>query len=333
MDKVIIIAEAGDNHNGDIRLAYQLIDIAVEAKADYIKFQTFKTEEMLSKTAGMAEYQKKNLQIATDSQYHMVKELELPQESFLKLKEYAENQGIGFMSSPFDISSIRYLDSIGMDIFKIPSGEITNLPYLEEMAQYGKDIILSTGMAEMDEIQFALDTLKKNKAGKISVLHCNTEYPTPFEDVNLQAMLTIKNRFNVEVGYSDHTAGIEVPIAAVAMGAKIIEKHFTIDKNMRGPDHKASLEPQELKDMISAIRNIEKALGSIEKKPSPSERKNIPIARKSIVAIQKIKKGDIFSMDNIGVKRPGDGISPIYWHDVIGSISKYDFDEDDLIKI
>lgn len=332
MDKTLIIAEAGDNHNGDIELAFQLVDIAVEAKADYVKFQTFKTEQLTSRNARMAEYQKQNIGQEM-SQYEMLKKLELPFGSFLELKKYAEKQGIGFLSSPFDIESIRYLNEIDVDLFKIPSGEITNVPYLEEIATYKKKIILSTGMSSLEEIGFALNILRENGANDISVLHCNTEYPTPFEDVNLKAMITIRDVFDVEVGYSDHTVGIEIPIAAVAMGAKIIEKHFTIDKNMEGPDHKASLEPLELKNMVSAIRNIEKSMGDGVKKPSPSELKNKDIARKSIVAIKAIKCGERFTKENLGVKRPGYGISPIKWKEIIGTIANKDYEEDELIVL
>lgn len=332
MDKTLIIAEAGDNHNGDIELAFQLVDIAVEAKADYVKFQTFKTEQLTSRNARMAEYQKQNIGQEM-SQYEMLKKLELPFGSFLELKRYAEKQGIGFLSSPFDIESIRYLNEIDVDLFKIPSGEITNVPYLEEIATYKKKIILSTGMSSLEEIGFALNILRENGANDISVLHCNTEYPTPFEDVNLKAMITIRDVFDVEVGYSDHTVGIEIPIAAVAMGAKIIEKHFTIDKNMEGPDHKASLEPLELKNMVSAIRNIEKSMGDGVKKPSPSELKNKDIARKSIVAIKAIKCGERFTKENLGVKRPGYGISPIKWKEIIGTIANKDYEEDELIVL
>jgi N,N'-diacetyllegionaminate synthase len=330
--KTLIIAEAGDNHNGDIDLAFKLIDVAVEAKADYVKFQTFKTESIISKFAEMAEYQKKNTGI-NESQFDMVKKLELPFNAFKELKEYAKTKGIGFMSSPFDIESIDYLASIDVDIFKIPSGEITNLPYLETLASYNKPIILSTGMCEIDEIRSAIEIIKMRGNNKISLLHCNTEYPTPFEDVNLNAMITLKETFDVPVGYSDHTLGIEVPIAAVSLGATIIEKHYTIDKDMQGPDHKASLDPAELKEMVRTIRNVEKILGDGIKRPSKSEIPNIIIARKSIVASKDIKAGELFTKDNLAVKRPGDGVSPMKWYEVIGKEALKSFLKDAKIEI
>ena len=313
--KVFIIAEAGDNHNGDYDTALKLVDKAVEAGADCVKFQTFVTERVISKLAEKADYQKESTGTG-ESQYEMVKKLELSFEQFRQIKKYCEQKKIIFLSTPF---------------WKIPSGEITNLPYLEKIAHTGKDIIMSTGMCTMEEIQKAIDILKKNGAGKITLLHCNTEYPTPYEDVNLRAMKTMAETFGVEVGYSDHTKGIEVPIAAVAMGAVVIEKHFTLDKNMPGPDHKASLEPDELKQMIQSVRNIEKALGSSEKKPSTSEIKNIDIARKSIVAKKAIKKGEELTEDNLDIKRPGNGISPMYWYDLLGMKAVKDFSEDELI--
>ena len=314
--KVFIIAEAGDNHNGNYDTALKLVDKAVEAGADCVKFQTFVTERVISKLAEKADYQKESTGTG-ESQYEMVKKLELSFEQFL--------------STPFDLESIEFLQEIDIPFWKIPSGEITNLPYLEKIAHTGKDIIMSTGMCTMEEIQKAIDILKKNGAGKITLLHCNTEYPTPYGDVNLRAMKTMADTFGVEVGYSDHTKGIEVPIAAVAMGAVVIEKHFTLDKNMPGPDHKASLEPYELKQMVQSIRNIEKALGSSEKKPSASEIKNIDIARKSIVAKKTIKKGEELTEDNLDIKRPGNGISPMYWYDLLGTKAVKDFSEDELI--
>lgn len=330
--KTLIIAEAGDNHNGDIELAYKLIDVAAAAQADYVKFQTFRTEEVISVFAEMAEYQKANTGIV-ESQFDMVKKLELPFLAFKELKAYAESKGIGFMSTPFDLYSIEYLASIDVDMLKIPSGEITNLPYLEKIAAYGKPIILSTGMSSMEEIRNAVSILRENGCGEISILHCNTQYPTPYEDVNLRAMESLKKEFNVRVGYSDHTLGIEVPIAAVALGAEIIEKHFTLDKNMEGPDHKASLEPEELKAMVASIRNIEKTLGDGIKKSSPSEEPNKSIARKSIVAARDIKEGEVFSKENLAVKRPGNGISPMRWYEVLGQKAKKDFSKDELIVI
>lgn len=328
--KVFIIAEAGDNHNGDYNLALQLVDKAVEAGADCVKFQTFITENVISKFAEKADYQKENTG-ESESQYEMVKKLELSFEQFRSIKGYCEKKGILFLSTPFDLDSIDFLQEIDIPFWKIPSGEITNLPYLEKIAKTKKDIILSTGMSTMEEIGQALDILKKNGAGNITLLHCNTEYPTPFEDVNLQAMKTMKKAFGVSVGYSDHTVGIEVPVAAVAMGATVIEKHFTLDKNMEGPDHKASLEPDELRQMVTSIRNIEKAMGSDVKQPSPSEKKNINIARKSIVAKRAIQKGEILTEENLYIKRPGDGISPMRWYEIIGTKAVKDFVEDELI--
>ena len=328
--KVFIIAEAGDNHNGNYDTALKLVDKAVEAGADCVKFQTFVTERVISKLAEKADYQKESTGTG-ESQYEMVKKLELSFEQFRQIKKYCEQKKIMFLSTPFDLESIEFLQEIDIPFWKIPSGEITNLPYLEKIAHTGKDIIMSTGMCTMEEIQKAIDILKKNGAGKITLLHCNTEYPTPYGDVNLRAMKTMADTFGVEVRYSDHTKGIEVPIAAVAMGAVVIEKHFTLDKNMPGPDHKASLEPYELKQMVQSIRNIEKALGSSEKKPSASEIKNIDIARKSIVAKKTIKKGEELTEDNLDIKRPGNGISPMYWYDLLGTKAVKDFSEDELI--
>ncbi len=327
--KTFIIAEAGVNHNGDIKLAKKLIDVAVEAGADAVKFQTFKAEEVVSEYAPMAEYQKKNTG-KEESQLDMVKKLELTYEDFKELKNYCDEKGIMFLSTPFDIDSARFLKDLGLELFKIPSGEITNYPLLKEIGSYRKKIVLSTGMADLGEIEDALDVLIKNgtKREDITVLQCNTEYPTPFKDVNLKAMLTIKEAFKVNVGYSDHTLGIEVPIAAVALGATVIEKHFTLDKNLPGPDHKASLEPHELKEMIKAIRNIEKALGNGIKKPSKSEKKNINIARKSIVARRNIKKGETLTEENLTTKRPGNGISPMQWNKIIGKKAYKDIPKD-----
>lgn len=328
--KVFIIAEAGDNHNGDYNLALQLVDKAVEAGADCVKFQTFITENVISKFAQKAEYQKETTGEG-ESQYEMVKKLELSFGQFRSIQKYCEERNILFLSTPFDLDSIDFLEEIQIPFWKIPSGEITNLPYLEKIARTGKDVIMSTGMSNMEEIGTALSVLKKNGAGKITLLHCNTEYPTPFGDVNLRAMQAMEETFRVPVGYSDHTIGIEVPIAAVAMGASVIEKHFTLDKNMEGPDHKASLEPGELKQMVCSIRNIEQAMGSSEKQPSPSEKKNISIARKSIVAKQGIRQGEKLTEENLYIKRPGDGISPMRWYEIIGTTAVKDFEEDELI--
>ncbi len=329
---VFIIAEAGVNHNGNIKLAKKLIDVAVEACVDAVKFQTFKAENLVSKNAQKAEYQKKTTD-KEESQFDMLKKLELDIDVHNKLIAYCKQKNIMFLSTPFDNDSIKLLDDLGLEIFKIPSGEITNLPYLRAIGELGKKIILSSGMADIGEIEDALDVLLQSGTVKenITILHANTQYPTPMEDVNLKAMVTIGNTFDIDYGYSDHTLGIEVDIAAVAMGAKVIEKHFTLDKMMDGPDHKASLEPNELKDMVKAIRNIEKALGNGVKKPSQSESKNIVIVRKSIVAKYAIKKGEIFNKENLAIKRPGSGISPMRWNEIIGKIAQKDYQEDELI--
>jgi len=334
MSKTFIIAEAGVNHNGSLELAKKLVDVAVEAGADAVKFQTFKAESVISKYAPKAEYQKKTTG-EDENQLQMVKKLELPYEAFEELYRYCQQKGIIFMSTPFDIESARFLKELGLEIFKIPSGEITNYPLLKEIGSYKKRVILSTGMADLGEIEDALDVLIEAGTPRenIVVLHCNTEYPTPYEDVNLRAMLTIKEAFKVRVGYSDHTLGIEVPIAAVAMGAEVIEKHFTLDKNLPGPDHKASLEPHELKAMVRAIRNIEKALGNGIKKPSPSEKKNIIVARKSIVAKRDIKKGELLTEENLTTKRPATGLSPMMWEEIIGKRANKDIAKDTPLQM
>ena len=314
----LIIAEAGVNHNGSLELAKQLVDKAVEADVDYIKFQTFKASKLVTKAAKQAEYQQKNMGKECDSQYQMLKKLELSPADHEVLIAYCKKKGIKFFSTAFDFDSIDYLHSLNLGLWKIPSGD------------------LSTGMCDMADVRAAVDALYKNGLSKenLILLHCNTEYPTPFEDVNLKAMAALRREFGVEVGYSDHTKGIEVPIAAVALGATIIEKHFTLDRNMEGPDHKASLEPDELKAMVNAIRNIEKALsGDGTKHVSNSERKNITIARKSIMAACNIKKGEVFTEDNLTVKRPGNGISPMRWEEVIGTKAVRDFAEDELIEL
>ena len=333
-NKVFIIAEAGVNHNGSIELAKKLIDAASESGADAVKFQTFKAEKLVSKNAQKADYQKQTTDIK-ESQFDMIKKLELDMDTHKELIDYCQNKDIMFLSTPFDHDSIELLSDLGLEIFKIPSGEITNLPYLRKIGKLNKKVILSTGMADIGEIEDALDILISSGTNKenITVLHANTMYPTPMEDVNLRAMQTIASTFKVDVGYSDHTLGIEVPIAAVALGAKVIEKHFTLDRNLPGPDHKASLETDELKAMVKAIRNIEKALGNGIKKPSKSEMPNIEIARKSIVAKTTIKKGEIFTEENITIKRPGNGISPMRWDEIIGTIANKDYKEDDLIEI
>lgn len=334
MKKVYIIAEAGVNHNGDINIAKKLVDVASEAGADAVKFQTFKAEKIVSKNANKAEYQKKTTNVQ-ESQLDMIKKLELSEEEHIKLIQHCKDKQITFLSTPFDIGSVDLLLKLGLYIFKIPSGEITNLPLLRKIGSLDKKVIISTGMSNLGEIEAALNIIidAGTKIENITILHCNTEYPTPFEDVNLNAMITIKNAFNVKVGYSDHTEGTEVPIAAAALGAEIIEKHFTLDKNMGGPDHRASLEPEELKQMVKAIRKIEKSIGNGIKSPSPSEKKNINIVRKSIVASKSIKKGDIFNSDNITVKRPGNGLNPMMWDYVIGRKAKMDFIEDEYIII
>lgn len=334
-DKVLIIAEAGVNHNGSLEIAKRLVDEASSAAVDIIKFQTFKAEKLVSKAAKQAEYQKKNIGKGEETQYAMLKKLELSNEQHEELIAYCKLKNIRFFSTAFDIDSIDYLHSLNLGLWKIPSGEITNYPYLKKIATYKEPVILSTGMCELTDIENAINVLVANGVSKdiITVLHCNTEYPTPMKDVNLKAMLEIKEKFGVKIGYSDHTEGIEVPIAAVALGATVIEKHFTLDKNMEGPDHKASLEPSELKVMVRSIRNIEQALGTGHKTISESERKNIEIARKSIVAAKDIKEGEIFTEENITVKRPGNGISPMEWENVIGKVAKRNFQEEELIEL
>ena len=329
---VYIIAEAGVNHNGSIELAKRLVDEAVIAGVDCVKFQTFIAEAIVSKNARMAEYQKNNTG-SDQSQYGMLKKLELKFEDFIELKRYCEEKGITFLSTAFDTESIEFLASLPLSQWKIPSGELTNLPYLIQIAKKGKPIILSTGMANLSEVDDAVFALRNAGAEEITILHCTTEYPAPFEEVNLRAMEAMRLRFNLPIGYSDHTQGIEVPIAAVAMGATVIEKHFTLDRTMEGPDHKASLEPNELKAMVKAIRHIEQALGNGEKNVSVSEGKNKAIARKSIIAKRAIKKGEIFSEENLTVKRPGTGVSPMRWFDVIGKNAIRDFEEDEMIEL
>lgn len=332
MSSVYIIAEAGVNHNGDPDLAKKLISEGAKAGADAVKFQTFKAETLVAKSALKADYQKKYTG-SDESQFDMLKKLELDYDIHKELMSYAEAKGIQFLSSAFDLESIDLLDELGLPVFKIPSGEITNLPYLRKTARLGKKTILSTGMSSMEDIEAALTVLRKNGAKEIVVLHCNTEYPTPMEDVNLKAMNTIGEAFNVAVGYSDHTLGIEVPIAAVALGAIVIEKHFTLDKTMPGPDHKASLEPNELKEMVAAIRNIEKALGDGIKVPTASEKKNMAVARKSIVAKKDISVNETFTEENLTIKRPGTGISPMEWDNVIGTKATKKYTSDEVITL
>ena len=332
MNRPFIIAEAGVNHNGDVGIAKKLVDEAVLAGADAVKFQTFKAENLVCKNAGKAEYQLETTN-KTESQFDMLKRLELTPEMHIQLIEYCRKRNIMFLSTPFDIDSLHYLVVCGVDIIKIPSGEITNYPLLREVGKTGKKVILSSGMSTLEETESAVKILTENGCGEITVLHCNTEYPTPYQDVNLKAMLTLKERLGVRVGYSDHTLGIEIPIAAVALGAEMIEKHFTLDKNMEGPDHKASLEPGELQAMVKAIRNIESALGNGEKKPSESEKKNIDIARKSIVARCDIRKGETYTEENLTTKRPGKGISPMRWNEIIGQKAIRNFSADELIEL
>lgn len=333
--KVLIIAEAGVNHNGSLDLAKKLIDEAAIAGVDFIKFQTFKAEKLVSRSAKQAEYQQRNIGKTGDSQYTMLKHLELNANQHEELIAYCQKKNIQFFSTAFDMDSINYLHSLNLGLWKIPSGEITNYPYLKKIAQYKEPVILSTGMCDLSDIAAAFQVLLDNGLEKeqITILHCNTEYPTPMEDVNLRAMLEIKKKFGVNIGYSDHTEGIEVPIAAVALGATVIEKHFTLDRNMEGPDHKASLEPQELRAMVQSIRNIELALGDGHKVVSASEQKNVEIARKSIVAACNIQKGEMLTEKNLTVKRPGNGISPMLWEKVIGTYAHRDYQEEDLIEL
>lgn len=332
MEHVCIIAEAGVNHNGDYQLALKMVDEAKRAGADYIKFQTFIPEKIVSRCAPKADYQKENTD-TNESQLEMLKRLALSKEDFLKINRYCRQKKIGFISTAFDIESISFLKTFHMDFWKIPSGELTNLPYLETIAKTKKKVIMSTGMCDLDEIKRAVKVVEDNGTKEIILLHCNTQYPTPYEHVNLRAMNTIQTEIGRLVGYSDHTLGIEVPIAAVAMGAVVIEKHFTLSRNMEGPDHKASLEPKELKKMVSAIRNIEQAMGTGIKEPSLSEIENRSIARKSIVAQKPIKAGELLTAENLTTKRPGNGISPMQWYEVIGLKAIKDFQEDDLIEV
>ena len=334
LSETLIIAEAGVNHNGSLDSALELVDAASEAGADVVKFQTFKAENLLTRSAAKADYQLDTTDVQ-ETQFEMIKKLELSYDMHRKLISKCKEKDIRFSSTGFDSSSVDVLLELGVDFLKVPSGEITNLPYLRHVGTKGLPIILSTGMCTMQEIASVLEILEKAGASKhdITVLHCNTEYPTPMEDVNLRAMLSMQNELGVKVGYSDHTLGIEVPIAAVAMGATVIEKHFTLDRTMEGPDHAASLEPDELKQMVYSIRNIEKAMGEVSKKPSKSEEVNIGVVRKSIVASRNIKAGEKFTEENLAVKRPGTGISPLKWDEILGLESKKDFQADELISI
>ena len=332
--RCLVIAEAGVNHNGDLALARALIDAAADTGADLVKFQTFSAEALATAQANMAQYQTANSGGAT-TQLEMLRQLELRHEDHESLIAHCNARGVGFFSTAFDIGGLDLLHRLGAKRYKVPSGEITNLPYLRHMASFGMPVILSTGMSNMGEIEEAIDAMESAglARGLLTVLHCNTEYPTPVHDVNLNAMVSIRRAFGVEVGYSDHTLGIEVPIAAVALGATVIEKHLTLSRDMPGPDHKASLEPTEFAAMVRSIRNIELAMGSGIKRPSESERKNIPIARKSLVAVAPIRAGEPFSELNIGVKRPGNGISPMRWDEVVGHLARRDFSIDELIEL
>ena len=330
MSKIFVIAEAGVNHNGDINIAKQLVDVAAAAGADAVKFQTFKADKLTSKLAPKAAYQNETTD-TKETQHEMLKKLELTRAMHIELMKYCREKNIMFLSTPFDIDSANMLMELGLDIIKIPSGEITNLPYLREVAKYRKKVILSTGMSNMQEVKEAVQILKQYGTDDITVLHCNTQYPTPMEDVNLKAMVRMRQELALPVGYSDHTQGIEVPIAAAALGATVIEKHFTLDNTMEGPDHRASLEPDGLATMICQIRNIEKALGDGEKKVTESEKGNVSIVRKSIVAACKIEKGELFTEKNLTVKRPGSGISPMKWDEIIGTVSDKTYEADEII--
>lgn len=330
MSRVFVIAEAGVNHNGDIEIAKQLIDAASEAGADAVKFQTFQADSLVCRTAKKAEYQLETTD-RTETQYDMLKKLELTPQMHRELIEHCIKRNIMFLSTPFDLESIKLLSELGMQIYKIPSGEITNLPYLREIAKQQKKIILSTGMSSMDEVKAAVNVLKNNGTEELTLLHCNTQYPTPISDVNLLAMVKMREETGLPVGYSDHTQGIEVPIAAAALGAEVIEKHFTLDRKMEGPDHKASLEPQELMQMVVGIRKIESALGSKIKQVSESEMTNVAIVRKSIVAAANIKRGEKYTEKNITTKRPATGISPMLWDEIIGKTADRDYKVDEII--
>lgn len=330
-DSTIIIAEAGVNHNGNLEIAKELASAAKKAGADVVKFQTFKPECLVSKSADKAEYQKR-LTSESQNQLEMLKRLALSFDDFSELKEFCDAIRIDFLSTPFDLDSIDFLSNM-VPLWKVPSGEITNVPYLIKIAQTKRPVILSTGMSHLSEIEFAVNLLKQNGTEEITLLHCNTEYPTPFEDANLRAIITLKDRFDLPVGYSDHTVGPEASLAAVALGAVVIEKHFTLNRESEGPDHKSSMEPEELSAMIKAIRNIEKALGNGIKMPSPSESQNINAARKSIVAKRSIKAGEIYTEENITVKRPGNGISPTKWFEILGQTASRDYHEDEMIEL
>lgn len=331
----VIIAEAGVNHNGSLEMAKKMVDAAADAGVDYVKFQTFCSELLVTASAAQADYQRREAQSEDSSQLAMLRKLELSHADHLALVDYCKQKGVKFLSTAFDLPSVDFLDGLGVDFWKVPSGEITNLPYLRKIVATRRPIVMSTGMSDLDTVKESLDFLLGEGAERkdITLLHCNTEYPTPFADVNLNAMITLRNELGVATGYSDHTLGIEVPVAAVALGAEVIEKHFTLDRNLPGPDHKASLLPDELKAMVSAIRNIEKALGTGLKRVTDSEAKNIVAARKSIVAAVAIKAGEVFTEENLTVKRPGNGLSPMKWYDVVGRQASRDYQPDEPIEI
>lgn len=331
MDKVLIIAEAGVNHNGSLDMAKQLIDVAASCGVDIVKFQTARLDSLVSKCAAMADYQKNNIG-QEKTQKEMLAELLLPFEDFIILADYCKEKGVEFLSTPFDIDSINFLKDM-VNVWKVPSGEITNYPYLREIGKTGKKVILSTGMSTMEEVEAAVKVLKQFGTKDIILLHCTTEYPAPYDQINLRAMNTMAEHFGLQVGYSDHTEGVEVSLAAVAMGAKVIEKHFTLDKTLPGPDHQASMSPEELKQLVVGIRRIEKALGDGEKRPTEAEIKNKEVARKSIVAAKDIAKGEILTEENLTTKRPGSGINPMRWYEVIGSVAVRDFEEDEIVEI
>lgn len=331
--KTYIIAEAGVNHNGDIKLAKEMVFAAKKAGASCIKFETFVTEELVTPYAAKAQYQKENLKSIDETQFEMLKKYELNESDYYELKELCKKEKIDFLSTPFDLESIKILERVGMPVWKIPSGEITNFPYLKRLAETGKPIFLSTGMTDLSEISWAVNVLEQYGSGNITLLHCNSQYPTPFNDANLKAIQTLHERFKLPVGYSDHTLGIEAAVAAVALGAVIIEKHFTLDKYQSGPDHKMSIDEKELTQLVYMINNVEMALGTGEKKPSGSEQSTIVIARKSIVASRDISKGEIIKECDIKAKRPGYGISPIFWEDIIGQCAKRDFKENEMIEV
>lgn len=333
MGKTFIIAEAGVNHNGELSRALQLCNAAREAGADAVKFQTWKTERIVTDSARMAAYQKENTAASDDSQYRMLKALELSYEDFRTIRDHCCEIGIQFLSTPDEVESLRFLVELGVPLIKVGSGEVTNIPYLRQIGSTGKRVILSTGMSTLDQVRLAYETLRMAGAPEVALLHCTTNYPCPMEEVNLRAMLTLKESFGCEVGYSDHTMGIEVSVAAVALGASIIEKHFTLDRNLPGPDHKASIEPDEFAAMVRAIRHIEAALGDGIKRPNPSEQANAEVVQKSILAARPIRKGELLTEENLTVKRAGAGISPVRWDEVVGTEAQYDFETDEAIRL